>query len=100
MSDCFAFQVIVKKLVEINATRGRKSTNRKAHVKYLQELYRITVDNNLGPGILAKILLSVISALFELNARISDAMEFGAWLRYEAILVGEHQSFSSGLFKP
>lgn len=62
--------------------RGRKATNRKIHVRYLQELYKITVDNNLGVGILAKILLSVIAALFELNVRISDAMEYNSWFRY------------------
>jgi translation initiation factor 3 subunit C len=74
-------ELVVKKLHEINASRGRKSTNRKTHVKYLEELYKITDDNKLGAGILAKILCSVISALFELNTRISDAMDFKSWSR-------------------
>lgn len=34
-------QVVINKLQEVIAARGRKSTNRKHHVRSLQELFRI-----------------------------------------------------------
>lgn len=91
-------ELVIKKLVELNANRGRKSTNRKIYVRYLQELYKATDENTLGIGLLAKILTSVISALFELNTRISDAMEFNSWVKtVETVdgllnLLAEHQN--------
>ncbi|VDM43519.1 unnamed protein product [Toxocara canis] len=72
-------EVVVNKLQEIIATRGRKSTNRKHHVRSLQELFRIADEHKLGAGLLVKILFSIISALFELNARISDCMDYSCW---------------------
>lgn len=72
-------EVVVNKLQEIIAARGRKSTNRKHHVRCLQELFRIADENKLGTGILVKILFSIISALFELNTRISDCMDYSSW---------------------
>jgi hypothetical protein len=73
--------LVVKKLLELNANRGRKATNRKVYVRYLQELYKATDEHGLGVGLLAKILTAIISALFELNTRISDAMEFNSWVK-------------------
>jgi uncharacterized protein (DUF1015 family) len=43
---------VMKKLVEINSSRGKKSTNRKTYVKLLQELYRIADEKDLGVGVL------------------------------------------------
>uniref|UniRef100_A0A914ZPL2 Eukaryotic translation initiation factor 3 subunit C n=1 Tax=Parascaris univalens TaxID=6257 RepID=A0A914ZPL2_PARUN len=74
-------EVVVNKLQEIIATRGRKSTNRKHHVRNLQELFRIADEHKLGAGLLVKILFSIISALFELNARISDCMDYSCWCK-------------------
>lgn len=72
-------EAVVKKLSEIIAARGRKSTNRKHHVRSLQELLRYSDDANLGPGLAAKILFAIISGLFELNVKINDFMEFSTW---------------------
>lgn len=74
-------ELVLKKLVELNANRGRRATNRKVYVRYLQELYKAADEHNLGVGLLAKILSAVIAALFELNTRISDAMEFNSWTK-------------------
>ncbi|MFH4980709.1 hypothetical protein AB6A40_007418 [Gnathostoma spinigerum] len=76
---CRGFQAVVNKLKEIISARGRKSTNRKHHVRCLQDLFKIADEHNLGAGILVKILFSIISALFELNTRISDYMEYSSW---------------------
>ena len=67
---------------ELNTNRGRKSTNKKVYGRYLKELYKVTEENGLGIGLSAKILTVVISSLFELNTRISDAMEFNSWTKF------------------
>ncbi|VDO36685.1 unnamed protein product, partial [Brugia timori] len=84
-------EVVINKLQEVIAARGRKSTNPKHYVRSLQELFRIADElhilsmnsikfqHKLGAGVLVKILFSIISALFELNARISDCMDYSSW---------------------
>ena len=42
------FQVMLKKLTDVMAGRGRKQTNRKAHVRTLEELYRISDEVREG----------------------------------------------------
>ncbi|VDO32534.1 unnamed protein product [Onchocerca flexuosa] len=72
-------EVVINKLQEVIAARGRKSTNPKHYVRSLQELFRIADEHKLGTGVLVKILFAIISALFELNARISDCMDYSSW---------------------
>ncbi|KAK5967664.1 Eukaryotic translation initiation factor 3 subunit C [Trichostrongylus colubriformis] len=67
---------MISKLTEVMASRGRLGTNRKQHVRLLQELYKIAEEKKLGVGISVKILFNIISSLFELNTKISDFMEF------------------------
>ncbi|RCN48509.1 PCI domain protein [Ancylostoma caninum] len=70
-------EAMINKLTEVMASRGRLGTNRKQHVRLLQELYKIAEEKKLGVGISVKILFNIISSLFEINAKISDFMEFG-----------------------
>ncbi|GMT27988.1 hypothetical protein PFISCL1PPCAC_19285 [Pristionchus fissidentatus] len=72
-------EVMLKKLDEIMQQRGKKSTNRKEHVRTLQELYKISDEKNLGMGMLAKILVTIIGSLFELSTKVSDFMDFQTW---------------------
>ncbi|KAF8366207.1 eif-3.C [Pristionchus pacificus] len=74
-------EVMLKKLDEVMQSRGKKSTNRKDHVRTLQELYKISDEKNLGLGMLAKILVNIIGSLFELNSKISDFMDFNTWAK-------------------
>uniref|UniRef100_A0A8R1TQ88 Eukaryotic translation initiation factor 3 subunit C n=2 Tax=Onchocerca TaxID=6281 RepID=A0A8R1TQ88_ONCVO len=83
-------EVVINKLQEVIAARGRKSTNPKHYVRSLQELFRIADEHKLniydfqhklGTGVLVKILFSIISALFELNSRISDCMDYSSWCK-------------------
>lgn len=74
-------EVMIKKLAEVMSVRGRKSTNRKQHVRTLQELLNITSEKNLGAGLLAKIFFYIISSLFELSSKISDFMDFSTWAK-------------------
>lgn len=69
-------EAMISKLTEVMASRGRLGTNRKQHVRLLQELYKIAEEKNLGVGISVKILFNIISSLFEINTKISDFMEF------------------------
>lgn len=55
--------------------RGKKKTNRKEQIELLNELYGITTENNLGAGILIKIMFSITSALFDYNPKLNDAMK-------------------------
>ncbi|CAD6190946.1 unnamed protein product [Caenorhabditis auriculariae] len=74
-------EVMIKKINEIMSLRGRLTTDRKQHVKNLQKLYEKSVEKNLGAGILVKITFCIISALFELNSKISDYMEYPNFMK-------------------
>jgi|UniRef100_A0A914Q7M2 translation initiation factor 3 subunit C len=69
----------LKKFNEVNMIRGRKSTNSRAHLRYLQECYDIAVEKNFGPGVLVKVRLTIISALFEMDTKTNTAMDYNAW---------------------
>lgn len=69
-------EAMISKLTEVMTSRGRLGTNRKQHVRLLQELYKIAEEKKLGFGISVKILFNIISSLFEINTKISDFMEF------------------------
>ena len=71
--------LVVAKLEEVIAQRGKKGTNRKIFVRHLQELYSIAVDNKLGAGVEAKVRSSLVSSLFEMSGKVNDAMDFEAW---------------------
>merc|ERR1719383_553144 len=71
--------LVVKKLMEIVAARGKKKTNRKEQIELLNELYTISNDNNLGPGMSVKIKFAIIAALFDYNPKLSDAMKSDSW---------------------
>ncbi|KAI6178388.1 Eukaryotic translation initiation factor 3 subunit C [Aphelenchoides besseyi] len=79
---------VVGKLEEIVSQRGRKNTNRKVFVRHLQELYKITVENDLGVGVMAKIVSSLVSSLFEMGTKITEAMDFESWNRTAVALDG------------
>merc|ERR1719225_379160 len=72
-------ELVVKKLREIMAARGRKRTNRKEQIELLNELYHISEDHNLGIGMAVKIKFADISAIFDYNPKISAAMKPEYW---------------------
>ncbi|PAV62509.1 hypothetical protein WR25_00139 [Diploscapter pachys] len=69
-------EVMIKKFNEIMATRGRLGTNRKQYVKTLEELLKISNEKKLGNGIAAKMMFNIIAALYELNTKINDYLDF------------------------
>merc|ERR1719458_2315669 len=72
-------ELVIKKLNEIMAARGKKKTNRKEQIELLNELAKIAREHNLGPGVHIKIKFSIIAALFDYNPKLSDAMKPDSW---------------------
>ena len=72
-------ELVIKKLNEIMAARGKKKTNRKEQIELLNELARIAREHNLGPGVHIKVKFAVIAALFDYNPKLSDAMKPDSW---------------------
>uniref|UniRef100_A0A0P6G0J7 Eukaryotic translation initiation factor 3 subunit C n=1 Tax=Daphnia magna TaxID=35525 RepID=A0A0P6G0J7_9CRUS len=71
--------VVLKKLFEILAARGKKGTDRREQVEMLHELYTVSEANNLGIGIAVKVKFTIISAIFDYNPKICDAMKPEHW---------------------
>merc|ERR1719414_1611533 len=72
-------ELVIKKLNEIMAARGKKKTNRKEQIELLNELARIAREHNLGPGVHIKVKFAVIAALFDYNPKLTDAMKPDSW---------------------
>ncbi|EFO90496.1 CRE-EIF-3.C protein [Caenorhabditis remanei] len=72
--------VMIKKLNEVMSARGKRTTDRNQHVANLQKLLEVSGEKDLGLGIHVKISFCIISALFELNAKISDYMEYETFM--------------------
>ena len=72
-------ELVINKLAEIMAARGKKKTNRKEQIELLSELAQIGQEKDLGQGIHIKIKFAIISALFDYNPKLSDAMKPDSW---------------------
>lgn len=75
------FSVVLKKLSEIVAARGKKRTDRKEQIELLHELQAIADQHNLGQAIAIKIKLAIISSIFDYNPKVSDAMKPEYWAK-------------------
>ncbi|KAJ8953657.1 hypothetical protein NQ314_007264 [Rhamnusium bicolor] len=73
--------LVIKKLSEIMAARGKKRTDRREQIELLHELQNISDQHQLGPAIYVKIKLAIISAIFDYNPKVSDAMKPEYWLK-------------------
>ena len=72
---------VIKKLVEIMATRGKKSADRKEQLEMMTELSKIAEQHELGPAIKFKILYCITTFTFDYNTSISSAMKPDHWER-------------------
>lgn len=72
-------QVVLTKLAEVMSNRGKKKTDRKLQIEFLNELRSISEQHNLGPAVYAKILFSIVSAIFDYNLKISEPMKLEYW---------------------
>lgn len=73
--------LVVKKLSEIVAARGKKRTDRREQIELLHELQRVADEHQLGPAIAVKIKFAIISAIFDYNPKVSDAMKPEYWTK-------------------
>lgn len=71
--------VVLKKLNEILAARGKKGTDRSEQIELLSELLAISQAHNLGPGFQLKIIFAVVSAIFDYNPNIATCMKHDMW---------------------
>ncbi|XP_072388517.1 eukaryotic translation initiation factor 3 subunit C [Diabrotica undecimpunctata] len=73
--------LVIKKLSEIMAARGKKRTDRREQIELLHELQNVSEQHQLGAAIFIKIKLAIISAIFDYNPKVSDAMKPEYWLK-------------------
>uniref|UniRef100_T1I998 Eukaryotic translation initiation factor 3 subunit C n=1 Tax=Rhodnius prolixus TaxID=13249 RepID=T1I998_RHOPR len=73
--------LVLKKLSEIVAARGKKRTDRREQIELLHELAAVADTHHLGPAINIKIKLAIISAIFDYNPKVSDAMKPEYWAK-------------------
>jgi translation initiation factor 3 subunit C len=71
--------LVVKKLSEIIAARGKKRTDRREQIELLHELQSVSEAHHLGPAVAIKIKLAIVSAIFDYNHKVSDAMKPEFW---------------------
>nr|XP_022899705.1 eukaryotic translation initiation factor 3 subunit C [Onthophagus taurus] len=71
--------LVIKKLNEIMAARGKKRTDRREQIELLHELVAITEQHGLGAAICVKIKFAIVSAIFDYNPKVSDAMKPEYW---------------------
>lgn len=73
--------LVVKKLGEISAARGRKRTDRRAQLELLHELRTVAAQHNLGDALQLKLRAATVASLFDYNPKVSDAMKPEYWSR-------------------
>lgn len=73
--------LVIKKLSEIMAARGKKRTDRREQIELLHELQHVADQHQLGPAIYVKIKFAIISAIFDYNPKVSDAMKPEYWVK-------------------
>ncbi|XP_035259851.1 eukaryotic translation initiation factor 3 subunit C isoform X2 [Anguilla rostrata] len=71
--------VVVKKLNEILQARGKKGTDRAAQIELLHALAAISMENNLGEGILVKIKFNIVASLYDYNPNLAAFMKADMW---------------------
>jgi len=71
--------VVLKKLNELIAGRGKKGTDRNMQIDMLMELRDIAKDNKLGDAMDCKLLFCIISSVFDYNPNIATSMKPEMW---------------------
>ncbi|XP_071946324.1 eukaryotic translation initiation factor 3 subunit C-like [Antedon mediterranea] len=71
--------LVLKKLNEITAARGKKGTDRSYQINMLRELRKISGENQLGIGMDLKILMNIGSSIFDYNPNVASCMKDNMW---------------------
>lgn len=73
--------VVMKKLAEITAVRGKKGTDRKEQIELLVELESIAKEHNLGAAVSVKIGFSIVAAIFDYSLKVHEVQKVQYWIR-------------------
>lgn len=71
--------LVLNKLNEIMAARGKKRTDRRMQIELLYELKAIAETHSLGDAVAAKIRFNIISAIYDYNPKVSEPMKLEYW---------------------
>lgn len=71
--------LVLNKLNEIMAARGKKRTDRRMQIELLYELKAIAEQHQLGDAVAAKIRFNIISAIYDYNPKVSEPMKLEYW---------------------
>ncbi|XP_070572268.1 eukaryotic translation initiation factor 3 subunit C-like [Ptychodera flava] len=71
--------LVIRKMNEIQAARGKRATDRTEQISLLKELRQIAATNNLGPGVDIKIAFALISSVYDSNPNIATNMKPEMW---------------------
>lgn len=71
--------LVLNKLSEIMAARGKKRTDRRMQIELLYELKTIAEQHTLGDAVAAKIRFNIISAIYDYNPKVSEPMKLEYW---------------------
>lgn len=79
--------VVLNKLNEIMAARGKKRTDRRLQIDLLFELKQIAQQHNLGDAVAVKIRFNIISAIYDYNPKVSEPMKLEYWTKLLDVIV-------------
>lgn len=79
--------LVLNKLNEIMAARGKKRTDRRAQIDLLFELKQIAQQHNLGDAVAVKIRFNIISAIYDYNPKVSEPMKLEYWTKLLDVIV-------------
>lgn len=74
-------KLVVNKLNEIMAARGKKRTDRRQQIELLYELKSIGEQHNLGAAVAVKIRFNIVSAIFDYNPKVNEPMKLEYWVK-------------------
>lgn len=80
-SDELSHSEVLNKVYEILAMRGKRKIQRSEQLKMLNEILLISNKQNLGPAMEIKILLGIITSLFDYNPNTQLCIKQSLWLR-------------------
>jgi len=80
-SDELSHSEVLNKVYEILAMRGKRKIQRSEQLKMLNEILLISNRQNLGPAMEIKILLGIITSLFDYNPNTQLCIKQSLWLR-------------------
>lgn len=79
--------LVLNKLNEIMAARGKKRTDRRLQIDLLFELKQIAQQHNLGDAVAVKIRFNIISAIYDYNPKVSEPMKLEYWTKLLDVIV-------------